>query len=141
MMHRDVWRARHQRHVSSRCRREAAPRLRFEHKQNFRIETPAGLSRGRDYFDPDISQIAHFVAKVKQKLERGDELRRKSLRFKALGSFVQTEFCNGATPISEISRRRDLIHFDRLAAWSQTKVSFVNCRPFESKFDGSSHFS
>ena len=117
------------------------PRLRSERKLCFRIETPAGLSRGRDYFDPDISQIAHFAAKVKQKLERGDELRRKSLRFKALGSFAQTEFCIRATPISEISRRLDLIHFDRLAPRSQEKVSLVDCRPSESKFEGSSHFS
>jgi hypothetical protein len=37
------------------CRRKAAERM-----PSFRIETPAGLSRGRDFFDPDISQISRF---------------------------------------------------------------------------------
>src|SRR5262245_24489360 len=35
-------------------------------KQSFRIETPAGLSHGRNFFDPDVSQIARLAHKVKQ---------------------------------------------------------------------------
>jgi hypothetical protein len=34
--------------------------LRYERKQRFRIETPAGLSHGRNFFDLDISQISRL---------------------------------------------------------------------------------
>lgn len=34
--------------------------LRSEHKLGFRIETPTGLSRGRNNCDPGISQISSF---------------------------------------------------------------------------------
>jgi hypothetical protein len=38
----------------------AAPHLRYERKPCFRIETPAGLSHGRNFFDLDISQISYL---------------------------------------------------------------------------------
>jgi hypothetical protein len=50
---------------------EAAAAFRLERKPDSEIKTPAGLSRGRKFSDPDISQIPCFNTQAQVKFSQG----------------------------------------------------------------------
>lgn len=59
------------------CRQEVSLCSRSERKR-FRIETPAGLSRGHKFSDPDISKISRYRTQCQTEFFTGSRFPRKS---------------------------------------------------------------